>query len=88
MIIILILVVGFIGIILHLSFAGAEPEVKVAGRNTQGVKIINIDDKSRVASIAIMPHSDETEDEEFEDEIAEEGEPASEEAPVTPDSVE
>ena len=31
MIIILILVVGFIGIILHLSFAGAEPEVKVAG---------------------------------------------------------
>lgn len=31
MIIILILVVGFIGIILHLSFAGAEPEVKIAG---------------------------------------------------------
>lgn len=31
MIIILILVVGFIGVILHLSFAGAEPEVKVAG---------------------------------------------------------
>ncbi|MBE6134492.1 MAG: DNA gyrase subunit A [Erysipelotrichaceae bacterium] len=63
-------------------------EVKVAGRNTQGVKIINIDDKSRVASIAIMPHSDETEDEEFEEEATEEGEPASEEAPVTPDSVE
>ena len=31
MIIILILVVVFIGAILHLSFAGAEPEVKVAG---------------------------------------------------------
>ena len=31
MIIILILVVGFIGIILHLSFAGTEPEVKIAG---------------------------------------------------------
>ncbi len=31
MIIIAILIFGFIGIILHLSFAGAEPEVKVAG---------------------------------------------------------
>lgn len=31
MIIILILVAVFIGAILHLSFAGAEPEVKVAG---------------------------------------------------------
>jgi hypothetical protein len=31
MIIILILVIGFIGIILHLSFANAEPEVKVVG---------------------------------------------------------
>lgn len=31
MIIIAIFVFGFIGIILHLSFAGAEPEVKIAG---------------------------------------------------------
>ena len=31
MIIILILVIAFIGIILHLSFAGAEPEVKIGG---------------------------------------------------------
>lgn len=31
MIILALLIFGFIGIILHLSFAGAEPEVKVAG---------------------------------------------------------
>lgn len=31
MIIVLILVFGFIGVVLHLSFAGADPEVKVAG---------------------------------------------------------
>ncbi len=31
MIILAILIFGFIGIILHLSFAGAEPEVKVVG---------------------------------------------------------
>lgn len=31
MIILAILTIGFIGIILHLSFAGAEPEVKVVG---------------------------------------------------------
>ena len=61
-------------------------EVKIAGRNTQGVKIINIDDKSRVASVAIIPHSDveEGEDEEFaEEETSFEGE-----TPVTPDELE
>ena len=31
MIVILVLVIGFIGAILYLSFAGAEPEIKVAG---------------------------------------------------------
>ena len=63
-------------------------EVKIAGRNTQGVKIINMDDKSRVASIAVIPHSDEEYD--FEDEEVEETEEpeVSEEAPVTPDAVE
>ena len=37
-------------------------EVKIAGRNTQGVKIINLDEKAKVASITIMPHSDAAED--------------------------
>jgi DNA gyrase subunit A len=33
-------------------------EVKVAGRNTQGVKIINIKDKESVVSLAIVPHQE------------------------------
>jgi len=33
-------------------------EVKIAGRNTQGVKIIALDDKQRVASISIVPHEE------------------------------
>jgi len=58
-------------------------EVKIAGRNTQGVKIINMDDKSRVSSVAIIPHSDVAEDEEFEDEEA----PVSDEEPVNPNEL-
>ncbi len=34
-------------------------EVKVAGRNTQGVKIINIKDKESVVSLTIVPHAEE-----------------------------
>jgi DNA gyrase subunit A len=33
-------------------------QVKIAGRNTSGVKIISIDPGQKVASIAIVPHSD------------------------------
>ena len=38
-------------------------EVKVAGRNTQGVKIINIKEKESVVSLTIVPHVDESEEE-------------------------
>ena len=61
-------------------------EIKIAGRNTQGVKIINIDDKTRVASIAIIPHSDEPE-EEYEPEEQEIDETLVDDAPVTPDTL-
>ena len=37
-------------------------EVKVAGRNTQGVKIINIKDKESVVSLTIVPHAEEVEE--------------------------
>ena len=33
-------------------------EVKIAGRNTQGVKVIALEDKQRVASISIVPHGE------------------------------
>ena len=61
-------------------------EIKIAGRNTQGVKIINIDDKTRVASIAIIPHSDDPE-EEFEPEEQPIDETLIDDTPVTPDTL-
>ncbi len=59
-------------------------EIKIASRNTQGVKIINVDEKTRVASATIIPHSDIEDDDGLEEgEVAEfEGE-----EPVTPDQV-
>ena len=61
-------------------------EVKIAGRNTQGVKIINLDDKATVAAMAIIPHVDASELEE-----EEEGEPIDEtlidDNPATPDTL-
>ena len=36
-------------------------QVRIAGRNTQGVKIINLEGRQRVASIAIVAHEDEEE---------------------------
>lgn len=61
-------------------------EIKIAGRNTQGVKIINMDDGTRVASIAIIPHSDEPE-EEFEPEEGGVDETLVDEKPFTPDTL-
>ncbi|MCI7057785.1 MAG: DNA gyrase subunit A, partial [Mollicutes bacterium] len=66
-------------------------EIKIAGRNTQGVKIIAVDEKTKVASIAIIPHSDVEEEEEGEEAIDEATEPeetAATEKVVRPDEVE
>ena len=38
-------------------------QIKIAGRNTQGVKIIRIEEKQRVSSIAIVAHEEEVEEE-------------------------
>ena len=62
-------------------------EVKIAGRNTQGVKIINVEDRDSVASLAILPHVDPSEGEEIEEE-APVDETLIEENPATPDSIE
>ena len=61
-------------------------EIKIAARNTQGVKIIAVDEKTKVASIAIIPHSDVEEGEETTGEETS-NEPLSSEEPVTPDSI-
>lgn len=47
------------GIIIRVSLT----QVKVAGRNTQGVKIIKLDDKQSVASIAVVDHQEEENEE-------------------------
>ena len=60
-------------------------EIKIAGRNTQGVKIINIDEHTRVASIAVIPHSDE--EEEYEPEEQEIDETLIDDKPFTPDTL-
>lgn len=39
-------------------------QVKIAGRNTQGVKIITLEPRHKVASLAIVPHADENAEEE------------------------
>ncbi len=62
-------------------------QVKIAGRNTQGVKIIALEDRQKVASIAVVPHSDEEEAAAAEEMPAEDGGSAPEEV-VTPDEVE
>ena len=62
-------------------------EVKIAGRNTQGVKIINVEDRDSVASLAILPHVDPSEEEEIEEETPVD-ETLIEENPATPDSIE
>lgn len=58
-------------------------EVRIAARNTQGVTIIKIDEKSKVAACAIVPHQDpkEIEEEEALDETL------VEEVPATPDTL-
>ena len=77
-----LLVVTASGIVIRTPIS----EIKIAGRNTQGVKIINIDDKTRVASIAIIPHSDEPE-EEYEPEEQPIDETLIDDTPFTPDTL-
>ena len=37
-------------------------QIRIAGRNTQGVKIINLEARQKVSTIAIVPHEDEIEE--------------------------
>ena len=37
-------------------------EIRLASRNTQGVKIVNLEGRQKVTSIAIVPHEEESED--------------------------
>lgn len=80
-----LLVVTGAGIVIRTPIS----EIKIAGRNTQGVKIIAVSDTTKVASIAILPHEDPSE--EGDEEIEEAADVASDDKPdepvVTPDEV-
>ena len=47
-------------------------QVRVASRNTQGVKIMNLEGRQRVSSIAIVPHEEPAEEIEGEEDVTEE----------------
>ena len=61
-----LLVITNYGVVMRTSLS----EVRVSGRNTQGVKIINLEGRQKVSTIAIVPHEDE-EDEEISDPLDE-----------------
>jgi DNA gyrase subunit A len=42
-------------------------EISVFGRDTQGVKLMNVDEDTRVVSAALVPHDDEDEDEQIQE---------------------
>lgn len=77
-----LLVITSTGIVIRTPLS----EVKIAGRNTQGVKIIALDDRAKVASISILPHEDPA-PEGDEDLLEEESPSSSDEEPVTPDAL-
>lgn len=54
-----LMVITTAGIVIRTSLS----QVRIAGRNTQGVKIMNLDGKQKVASIAIVPHEEFSEEE-------------------------
>nr|MCR5490524.1 DNA gyrase subunit A [Bacilli bacterium] len=62
-------------------------EVKISSRNTVGVKIINVDERTKVASAAIIPHSDVDEDDDGQVYEPTEEEAVADEPVVTPDQV-
>ncbi len=54
-------------------------EVRQSSRNTQGVKILNLEGRQKVSSIAVVPYEEEVEGEELEEEAAEGEEQVNEE---------
>ena len=55
-------------------------QVRICGRNTSGVKIMNLEGRQKIVSIAIVPHEEPSEEGEVEtEEVESEAAPASEE---------
>ena len=41
-------------------------QIRICGRNTSGVKIMNLEGRQRVVSVAIVPHEDQVDESEVE----------------------
>ncbi len=82
-----LLVITNKGIVIRMPIS----QIKIAARNTQGVKIINLEGNQKVAAVTIVPHEDESEEPEVvvEDEINPDlvAKEESTEEVVTPDMV-
>ena len=50
------------GIVIRMALS----QVKIAGRNTQGVRLIRLDEGQEISSIAVVPHEEEENIEEIE----------------------
>ena len=50
------------GIVIRMALS----QVKIAGRNTQGVRLIRLDEGQEISSIAVVPHEEEENIEELE----------------------
>ena len=52
-----IIVITKLGVVIRTSLK----QVSISGRNTQGVKIIRLDDDQRVSSVAVVEHQEQEE---------------------------
>jgi DNA gyrase subunit A len=63
-------------------------EIRLASRNTQGVKIVNLEGRQKVSSIAIVPHEDMSEEDVTEEGVNEEAEEVKDGSDVVDTSLE
>ncbi|MFA5282920.1 MAG: DNA gyrase subunit A [Bacilli bacterium] len=60
-----LMVITASGIVIRIPLS----QIKISGRNTQGVRVIRLEDRQKVSSIAIVPHEDEIEGDEVIDAV-------------------
>lgn len=76
-----LMVITASGIVIRIPLS----QIKISGRNTQGVRVIRLEEKQKVSSIAIVPHEDEIEGgeeiDEGQEQIGASGNDSSEETP-------
>ena len=59
--------------------SSASPQIRICGRNTSGVKVMNLEGRQKIVSIAIVPHEEPGEELPEGEEAPEEEAPAAQE---------